>query len=146
MSFFKNTGGLPGAAHRLPRPEPLPEAKFKPLEEVPFPTKHGTPLPCKRPGCDRPRAWLSNGLCDVHAAERKARSARDKARPMCACGRDRCHTSRGDGTKCSLCWRDEEARRERYSKRDLMLWQLDQCETVEELRTWIRQHLLEDEE
>lgn len=122
MAFFTQQGRPLPPLRIEDRDREIEEVARFDFEEVPFPPAPGTAQPCKRPGCDR-----------------------DKARPMCQCGRDRCATSVGAGNLCSLCIRDEAARAEERGRRSRKHQTLDMCETVEELKEWIRKHLLEED-
>lgn len=119
---------------------------------------------CKKDGCREQavyhRRWGHKRYCEVHGhAYADKRDAALRARekmpdcesgisPSCEGKVGALRAARGE-TVCRFC--EEEARelRARYEHEErerkaeeLKLQQLDQCDTVEALREWIREHVL----
>ena len=103
---------------------------------------------CKRDGCRLEAQKYGKQLCPAHEAERKSRAAaRDAAhfsKPLCmSCKTQFTNNVGPDGNpECTSCRNDRHEREEIQESADFMTFELDRCETVEELKEFIKAHLM----
>jgi hypothetical protein len=99
---------------------------------------------CKVDGCRLEAQKHGKQLCPAHEAERKARDAAYYSKPQCmSCKTRRTNNIGPDGNpECPSCRNDRYEREEIQESADFMTFELDRCETVEELKEFIKNHLM----
>lgn len=103
---------------------------------------------CKKDGCKTEAVPFGKRYCPSHLAEYKAKQAAYAALratlPACPqCG-DKLSKTRADAgeTLCGSCAATNAERQRERDMQEQLDWELDRCETVEDLKAFIRERLM----